>query len=38
MLRKDYVRKGSVEKNADRESQGTWRQDKLIDGRPPVVK
>jgi hypothetical protein len=39
MLHKDYDRKGSVEKkNACREYQGTWHQDKLIGGKPPVVK
>jgi hypothetical protein len=33
MLRKDYDRKGSVEnKMTGRESQGAWRQDKLIGG------
>jgi hypothetical protein len=25
-------------KNSGRESQGAWRQDKLIGGKPPVVK
>jgi hypothetical protein len=38
MLHKDYDFKGSVEKIADRESQGAWRQDELIGGKPPVVK
>jgi hypothetical protein len=38
MLHKDYDRKCSVEKkNADRESQGAWRQDELIGGKQPVV-
>jgi hypothetical protein len=32
MLRKDYDRKCSVEKNTDRESQGACRQDELIGG------
>jgi hypothetical protein len=36
---KDYDRKGSVgRKIAGRESQGAWRQDELIGGKPPVVK
>jgi hypothetical protein len=39
MLRKDYYRKGSVEKEVSgRESQGDWRQDELIGGKPPFVK
>jgi hypothetical protein len=38
MLRKDYDRKSSVEKISDRESQGAWRQDEVIGGKPPVVK
>jgi hypothetical protein len=39
MLHKDYYRKGSVEKkNSSRESQGAWRQDEVIGGKPPVVK
>jgi hypothetical protein len=39
MLFKDYDRKGLVEKNIDgRESQGAWRQEELIGGKPPVVK
>jgi hypothetical protein len=38
MLSKNYDRKGLVEKNSGRESQGVWRQDELIDGKPPVVK
>jgi hypothetical protein len=39
MLHKDYYRKGSVgEKISGRGSQGAWRQDKLIGGKPPVVK
>jgi hypothetical protein len=38
MLHKDYHRKGSVEKNPGGESQGAWRQDELIVGKPPVVK
>jgi hypothetical protein len=38
MLRKDYDRKGSVEKISGRESQGAWGQDELIGGKPPVVK
>jgi hypothetical protein len=37
MLRKDYDRKDSVEKISGRESQGTWGQDELISGKPPVV-
>jgi hypothetical protein len=38
MLQKDYDRKGSAEKDSSRESQGIWRQDELIGGKPPVVK
>jgi hypothetical protein len=40
LLHKDYNRKGSVEKKniSGRESQGTWCQDELIGGKPPVVK
>jgi hypothetical protein len=38
MLHKDYNGKRSVEKNTGRESQGAWRQDELIGGKPPVVK
>jgi hypothetical protein len=39
MLHKDYYRKGSVGKNIPgRESQGAWRQDELIGGKPTVVK
>jgi hypothetical protein len=38
MLHKDYDSKYSVEKNAGRESQGVFRQEELIGGKPPVVK
>jgi hypothetical protein len=38
MLHKDYDRKGSVEKIFGRDSEGAWRQDELISGKPPVVK
>jgi hypothetical protein len=39
MLHKDYDRKCSIEKKkSGRESQGTWHQDELIGGKPPVVK
>jgi hypothetical protein len=39
LLRKDYYPKGSVEKRiSGREPQGGWRQNELIDGKPPVVK
>jgi hypothetical protein len=39
MLHKDYDLKCSVEKkNAGHESQGAWRQDELIGGKPPVIK
>jgi hypothetical protein len=38
MLHKDYDRKGSTEKISGRDSQGVWRQDELIGGKPPVVK
>jgi hypothetical protein len=27
-----------LKKNKGRESQGAWRQDELIDGKPPVLK
>jgi hypothetical protein len=38
-LHKDYDSKGSVEKKIPgRGSQGTWRQDELFGGKPPVVK
>jgi hypothetical protein len=40
MLRKDYDRKGSVEKKkvSSRESQEAWRQDELIGRKPAVLK
>jgi hypothetical protein len=40
MLHKDYDRKCSVEKKktTGHESQGACRQNKLIGGKPPVVK
>jgi hypothetical protein len=39
MLHKGYDRNASVEKKKSRrESQGAWRQDELIGGKPPVVK
>jgi hypothetical protein len=38
MLHRDYDHKGSVKKVAGCESQGAWRQDELIGGKPPVVK
>jgi hypothetical protein len=38
VLRKHYYRKSSVEKISGRGSQGAWRQDELIGGKPPVVK
>jgi hypothetical protein len=39
MLHKDYNRKCSVEKNiTGHESQGAYRQDEMIGGKPPVVK
>jgi hypothetical protein len=41
MLHKDYGRKGSVvEKKypCGRDSQVPWRKDKLIGGKPPVIK
>jgi hypothetical protein len=38
MLYKDYDLNGSAEKISGRESQGVWRQDELIGGKPPVVK
>jgi hypothetical protein len=39
MLHKDYYLKVQLQKkNSGRELQGAWRQDKLIDSKPPVVK
>jgi hypothetical protein len=40
MLHKDYDSKGSVAKKtvSGREPQEAWGQDKLIGGKPPVVK
>jgi hypothetical protein len=40
ILQKDYGRKGLVakEKISGRESQGACHQDKLIRGKPPVIK
>jgi hypothetical protein len=38
MLHKDYDGKDSVEKISGRDSQGVWRQDEKISGKPPVVK
>jgi hypothetical protein len=39
MLHKDYDRKGSVGKKISvREFQGALHKDKLIGGKPPVVK
>jgi hypothetical protein len=40
MLHKDYDSKGSVAKKTKSlvMSQGAWRQDELIGGKPPVVK
>jgi hypothetical protein len=39
MLHKHYNRMYSVEKKiTGRESQGAWRQDEMIGGKPPVVK
>jgi hypothetical protein len=38
VLHKTYDRKCSVEKNSGRESQGAFRQDELIGGKPPLVK
>jgi hypothetical protein len=37
MLHKDFDRKGSIENISDHESQGAWRQDELIGGKPPIV-
>jgi hypothetical protein len=34
----DYDRKCFVEKITGRESHGAWRQEKLIGGKPAVVK
>jgi hypothetical protein len=39
MLRKDYYRKGSIEKkNSGHGSQGASHQDELIGSKPPVIK
>jgi hypothetical protein len=39
LLHKDYYRRSSAEKKkSGRGSQGAWRQDELIGGKPPVVK
>jgi hypothetical protein len=40
MLHKDYYRRSSAKKKkkSGRGSQGAWRQDELIGGKPPVVK
>jgi hypothetical protein len=39
MLYKDHDRRCSIEeKNSGRESEGARRQDKLIGGKPPLVK
>jgi hypothetical protein len=38
MLHKDYDRKYLVGKDAGRGSQGAYRQDEVIGGKPPVVK
>jgi hypothetical protein len=43
VLHEDYDRKGSVEKKkkkkiSGRQPQGTWCQDELMGGNPPVVK
>jgi hypothetical protein len=38
MLHKDYYRRSLVEKKSGRGSQGAWRQDELIGGKPRVVK
>jgi hypothetical protein len=40
MLHKDYYHKGSIEKEiiSGRWFQGTWRQDELTGGEPPVVQ
>jgi hypothetical protein len=38
MLLKDYDRKGWVDKNSGRETQGAWRQNEAIGGKLPVVK
>jgi hypothetical protein len=38
MLHKGYNRKFQMKKNTGHESQGALRQDKMIGGKPPVVK
>jgi hypothetical protein len=37
MLYKDYDR-NAKKKISGRDPQGSWRQDELLDGKPPVVK
>jgi hypothetical protein len=36
--RQGYNRKFQLKKNTGHGSQGAWRQDELIQGKPPVVK
>jgi hypothetical protein len=38
ILHKDYYRKCLVVKITDHESQGAWRQNELIGGKPPLMK
>jgi hypothetical protein len=38
VLHRDYDSKGSVEKISGRESQKAWHQDKLIGGKPSVLR
>jgi hypothetical protein len=36
MLHKVFDSKGSVKKISGRDRQGTWREDEMIGGKPPV--
>jgi hypothetical protein len=38
MLHKDYYAGVQLKKKSGRGSQGSWRQDEVIGGKPPVVK
>jgi hypothetical protein len=38
MLHEDYDARVELKKISGSEFQGAWRQDELIDGKPPVMK
>jgi hypothetical protein len=38
MLHKGYDRTVQLQKISVRDSQGAWRQDEMIGGKPPIVK